>query len=117
MGYAAYNRWHRDAYRVARRLHEEIRFDLTHQVNFCGYREPGYLWKLPVPFIWGPIGGTQNYPWRFLSEASWKGAIRETVRSVINLAQLKWGFRGRKGAKKASSVLAANAASQRYLDR
>ena len=23
--------------------------------------EPGYSWKLDAPFVWGPLGGTQNY--------------------------------------------------------
>jgi hypothetical protein len=27
-------------------------------LNMIGYREPGYLWKLNVPFVWGPMGGT-----------------------------------------------------------
>ena len=56
--------WHLDAYRVARRLHAELRFDLVQQVNFQTFREPGYLWKLGIPFIWGPWGGVQNFPWR-----------------------------------------------------
>ena len=67
--YTMLNLWHRRAYAVARRLHEEIGFDLVHQLTFCGYREPGYLWKLDVPFVWGPVGGTQNYPWRFITRA------------------------------------------------
>jgi hypothetical protein len=46
--------WHLDAlffYRLARRLHAELRFDLVQQVNFQTYREPGYLWKLGIFFI------------------------------------------------------------------
>jgi len=45
--------WPLDAlffYRLARRLHAELRFDLVQQVNFQTYREPGYLWKLGIPF-------------------------------------------------------------------
>src|SRR5262245_54811157 len=50
--YPAYNLWHRTAFKVARRLHEKLQFDLVHQVTYCGYREPGYTWQLPIPFIW-----------------------------------------------------------------
>jgi len=53
-GYAA---WQRAAYREAVRLHREQPFDVTHQLTVATFREPGYLWKLGVPFIWGPIGG------------------------------------------------------------
>ena len=56
------------------RLHQQLRFNLVHQATFCGFREPGFLWKLDAPFLWGPIGGTQNYPWRFLGEAGLRGA-------------------------------------------
>ena len=28
------------------------------------------LWKLGVPFVWGPWGGTSNVPWGFLGEGS-----------------------------------------------
>src|SRR5262245_2183342 len=40
LDYVAYNRWHRRAFRLARRLHAEHHFDLAHQVTFCGYRQP-----------------------------------------------------------------------------
>src|SRR5436190_9673741 len=68
LAYLGYNLWHQSAFQVARRLHARVGFDLVHQVTFCGYREPSYLWQLGVPFVWGPVGGTQNYPWRFLGQ-------------------------------------------------
>lgn len=110
--YLSYNLWHRRAYRLARRLHDEIHFDLVHQVNYCGYREPGYLWKLDVPFVWGPIGGTQNYPWRFLGEAGIGGAFSEALRSVANVVQLRFSPRVRRAARKAAALLAANSTNQ-----
>ena len=55
--YVTYKIWHRRAYRAAVGLHKRHGFELVHQANMCGFREPGYLWKLPLPFAWGPIGG------------------------------------------------------------
>ena len=110
---ALLRRWHLDAYRVARRLHAELRFDLAHQVNFMTYREPGYLWKLGVPFIWGPWGGVQNYPWRFLSLAGFNGALREGSRSILNCVQLRMSPRVRKAAAAAALLLACNSENQR----
>lgn len=115
--YRALRRWHRAAYRAAVQLHEEFRFDLAHQVTFCGYREPGYLWKLDIPFVWGPIGGTQNYPWRFLPYAGWRGALGESVRSIANNLQLRFSRRVRGAARKASVVLAANTANRDRFSR
>lgn len=115
--YTMLNLWHRRAYAVARRLHEEIGFDLVHQLTFCGYREPGYLWKLDVPFVWGPVGGTQNYPWRFITRAGLSGAAREAGRNILNLCQLRFGRRINLAARKAAAVVAATSTVQRDFTR
>jgi len=115
--YLSYNLWHRRAFRVARQLHQRIRFDLVHQLNYCGYREPGYLWKLDAPFVWGPLGGTQNYPWRFLGEAGFGGACREALRNAANLVQLHFSPRVRRAARKATTIVAASSTNQRDFAR
>ena len=43
-------------------------FDLVHQVNFMTFREPGYLWTLDAPFVWGPWGGGAELPLAFLAD-------------------------------------------------
>ena len=111
--YLSYNRWHLRAFRIAQRLHQQIGFDLVHQINFTGFREPGYLWKLDAPFVWGPIGGTQNYPWRFLGEADLVGALTEGLRSVLNCLQLHFSPRVRQAASHTRLFLAANSTNQR----
>ncbi len=60
--YTGYAAWQRAAYRAALDLHRDRPFDLAHQLNITGYREPGYLWKLPIPFVWGPVGGAADIP-------------------------------------------------------
>ncbi len=112
-----YHLWHRRAYKVAASLQEKLRFDLTHQVTLIGYREPGYLWKLAAPFIWGPVGGTQNYPWRFLISAGFPGAVLEGCRSVVNWLQLRLSPRVRRAARKAACFLAANSQVKRDFER
>ena len=112
LAYLGYNLWHRRAFRVAQQLHREVGFDVVHQVNMCGYREPGYLWKLDAPFVWGPVGGTQNYPWRFLSEAGPMGAVAESLRNVLNWLQLRCSLRVRRAAGRASVFLTANSTCQ-----
>lgn len=110
--YLPYNLWHRRAFRAAHALHERVRFDLVHQVTFNGYREPGYLWRLGVPFVWGPIGGTQNYPWRLIGEAGWRGTAAEGLRSMLNGLQLRISHRVRRAAWQASALLAASSTNQ-----
>lgn len=113
-GYAL---WQRRAYRLARRLHSGERFDLVHQVSFCGYRQPGHLWKLGAPFILGPVGGTQNYPWRFLGEADFWGGVREVTRSIINRWQLRFSIPVRRACRRAAVVMAANSTAEHDLAR
>jgi glycosyltransferase involved in cell wall biosynthesis/peptidoglycan/xylan/chitin deacetylase (PgdA/CDA1 family) len=117
LGYLFRNQWHRHAFRVAQRLHRQIGFDLVHQINFTGFREPGYLWKLDIPLVWGPVGGTQNYPWRFLGEADLLGTLTEGLRSVLNRLQLHFSPRVRQAALRASVFLAANSTIQRDFAR
>jgi glycosyltransferase involved in cell wall biosynthesis len=45
---------------VARRLHKRVGFDLAHHVTFVNDWLPSGLCVLPVPFIWGPIGGSTH---------------------------------------------------------
>ncbi len=113
----AYNLWHRRAYRVARRLHQHVGFDLVHQATFCGYREPGYLWKLGVPFVWGPLGGTQNCPWRFLPAIGIRGGVQEGLRTALNVLQLRMSRRVRRAARGARALFAANSTVARDLAR
>jgi glycosyltransferase involved in cell wall biosynthesis len=115
--YLTYNLWHRRAFRRVCQLHAALSFDLAHQANMCGFREPGYLWKLDVPFVWGPIGGTQNVPWRFLPWLGWRAGLSEGLRSIANNVQLRLSGRVRCAAKKASVVLAANSTGVRDVRR
>lgn len=117
LGYVAYNLWQRRAMRAAVRLHEEHHFDLVHQVNFSSYREPGYLWKLDVPFVWGPFGGTQNFPWRFLGRAGLGSALVESLRIACNDLQLRLSPRVRRAARRAAVLVAANSHTQRAFAR
>lgn len=108
--------WHRQAYRAARRLHERVHFDLAHLVNLATFREPGYLWKLGIPHIWGPWGGTQNFPWRFLPVAGFTGAVVEAARTVVNQLQFRFGSRMSRAAA-AGPVLVTHSQAQRDYKR
>jgi glycosyltransferase involved in cell wall biosynthesis len=115
--YAAYHSWQRRAFRLARALHAELGFDLAHQVTLSTYREPGYLWRLGIPFVWGPIGGSENYPWRFLASAGLSGAAKESVRGVANAVQLRANWRVRAAARRAAALATTNSHGERTFRR
>ncbi|MEQ8846246.1 glycosyltransferase family 4 protein [Botrimarina sp.] len=105
--YAGYRRWHADAYRVARQLHAQRPFDLVHQTTYCGFREPGDAWRLGVPFVWGPVGGTQNFPTAYLSQLAPGEALFEISRNVVNGIQLRLCPRVRAATREAAVLVAA----------
>ncbi len=86
----AYEAWLRDAFDLGRRLHAQYQFDLLHQLTYVGFRFPGYLWELPIPFVWGPIGGAENTAWKLLPLMGLEGTVYYGARNLINSAQLRW---------------------------
>lgn len=115
--YREYERWQAKAMRLAEQLHQVEPFALVHQVNYCGFRNPGLGWRLGAPFVWGPIGGTQYFPWRFLRFAGVSGAAREVTRNVINYFQLRYSPRVREAARCSTRVIAATRLAQDDLLR
>lgn len=113
--YPAYRHWLRRAYRLARELHQLISFHVVHHVNISTFREPGYLWNLDVPFIWGPVGGTQLYPWRFLLSAGLTTCFLEGVRNLITLCQLATSRSIKRAVQRAAVVLAATSKAARDI--
>jgi glycosyltransferase involved in cell wall biosynthesis len=57
---------------------------LVHQLTYVGYRFPGYLWRLELPFVWGPLGGLENTPWSLLQAMDTGGMIYYAGRNVVN---------------------------------
>ncbi len=86
----AYVAWQERAFQVARLLASTERFDVVHQLTYVGYRFPGQLWRLGLPFVWGPIGGLENTPWPLLPTMGVRGATFYAGRNLINATQRRW---------------------------
>ncbi|MBU3010518.1 glycosyltransferase [Polaribacter vadi] len=106
--YWFYKIWQKEAYNLAKKLEKKHNFDAVHQLNMVGYREPGFLWKMDIPFVWGPIGGTENIPWKLFSLFSFYGKIFYGGRNIINSYQRSFFTRPKLAANhKKSSLIAA----------
>ncbi len=99
--------WQWKAYRVARALHAEVGFDLAHHVTFVSWRAPSFLCLLPVPFVWGPVGGGGNPPRELWSELGWRGGLFERVRAWLQRVP-RWDPTVRLTMRRAALILAAN---------
>ncbi|MEM8501866.1 MAG: glycosyltransferase [Cyanobacteria bacterium P01_D01_bin.1] len=78
-----YYLWQIQAYFVARRLQREIGFDVAHHVTFVKYSSPSFLSFLPIPFVWGPVGGAESAPKPFWKDFSRRAWLYETARNVV----------------------------------
>jgi len=113
-----YTLWQKDAYSIGIGLHDQIRFDLVHQLTYVGFRFPGHLWKLDIPFVWGPIGGLENTPWRFFPKLGFRGCIYYTLRNLRNSFHRRFLSQPKQAFKKArGSVLAATSGIRNEIYR
>jgi glycosyltransferase involved in cell wall biosynthesis len=74
--------WQIGAYFLAKRLHQQNPFDLAHHVTLVNYWLPIYLALLPVPLIWGPVGGGESAPPGFWRCCSFRGKAYEFLRHL-----------------------------------
>ena len=88
--YWHYRRWLREAAEEMRRVVESDPVDIVHHVTYICYREPGMAWTLGRPFVWGPIGGTQDVPWAFLPSLGLYDGCRHAARNLLNWWDLHW---------------------------
>jgi glycosyltransferase involved in cell wall biosynthesis len=77
-----YYLWQIQAYFVAKKLHREIGFDLTHHVTFVRHSSPSFLALLPIPFVWGPVGGGESAPKAYWQDFNSQNRLYEILRSV-----------------------------------
>jgi glycosyltransferase involved in cell wall biosynthesis len=94
--YLAYKLWQKQVYRKAKEIVASQDIFLVHQLNAIGFREPGYLWKLNKPFVWGPVGGTYQVPEVLLSFVPQKQKFAYKLRNYSNLLQLQHSKRLKK---------------------
>lgn len=81
-----YYLWQIQAYFVGLSIYQKTRFDLIHHVTYVKYWSPSFLSLLPIPFIWGPVGGGESAPWTFWKDFSVYGKIYEVLRIIAQQA-------------------------------
>jgi glycosyltransferase involved in cell wall biosynthesis len=111
MNYASFNR---QILAAALAWNAEENFDICHQVTIAGWRMPSPLWQLPIPFIWGPIGGAGYIPMGFRSMLSPSSRLFERARDLNTWFSSK-SKAFRDCVTKASVIFAANEETEIFL--
>ena len=115
--YPAYRMWQQDAFAAAAALHTRKPFDLVHQLTFASYREPGYLWHLPVPFFWGPIGGAGGDPPVRYQRMLGIAGTRFLTRRVGNFVHRRFSLRPVQAARRATLTWVSTDRERRLIER
>jgi exopolysaccharide biosynthesis WecB/TagA/CpsF family protein len=110
-----YQLWLRLAFKKAAELHEQVGFDIAHHVSYGTVNAPPPFWKLPLPFVWGPVGGAQRAPSSFRHYFPYLSG-REILRSV-RAATLPFSPSLRRAATSSALILATNRETASLLSK
>lgn len=99
-----YRFWQKKAFKIAKKLVMKKKFHIVHQLTSIHIINPGYGYKLNIPFVWGPTGGLIKLKKTFLKELGSKIRIRETFRNIYIDYVLTFSINMRKALKKAELI-------------
>lgn len=115
--FLAYKLWHKKAYQTAIQLLNNQHFDLIHYLGPIGYREQGYLWKLNIPYMRGPMGGFDFAPAKMLADLPFTAQLKQYFRNVTSKLTLKYNSTIRRALKRADLLIAATTESQQKIQK
>lgn len=100
--------WQIKAFFIAKKLCKKNQYELFHHVTFNNDWMPSFIGAfLPLPFIWGPMGGGQKVPRSFKRTIHWKNRINQNLRLAGQWFWRNTWFR-RRCVKKALAILVCN---------
>ena len=99
---------------LARQLHAEQKFDLIHHVTLATWRVASPLWQLGIPFVFGPIGGYEQFPVRFFPMLSASSAAFELARMASNVSS-RFSPGVRRCLREAAHVFVANLETEQLV--
>jgi glycosyltransferase involved in cell wall biosynthesis len=100
-----YYLWQITARKPILAMHKLERFDIAHHITFASYWLPTCLVFLPIPFIWGPLGGGEDAPLPFWPGMGLFGILYETIR-ILRRSIAEFDPLIRNAAKRSAHVFA-----------
>ena len=77
-----YTIWQVGAYRFAKKVFENQKYDIVFAVTFGNMWLPTLMYKLPAEFIWGPLGGGEGVNLHLWNRLTKKQLVFEIVRAI-----------------------------------
>lgn len=100
-----YYLWQMTAHFAIRKVVRDVKFDIAHHITFGTYSYPSLLTFLPIPFVWGTVGGGESAPRLYWKGFSWRGRAHEMFRSMMR-RRGEWDPFARFTARKAAVAVA-----------
>lgn len=109
--YYYYSKWQNKSLDIAQNIVANNHIDIIHHLNMVGFREPGCLWELNIPYVWGPTNAKEKFPVAYLKGASLKDKMKMRMKNIINVLQLKYSIKVKYAIKHSNYVVAASSDS------
>jgi glycosyltransferase involved in cell wall biosynthesis len=113
--YIRYKQWHRKAYTLAKEIIAKEQIDLIHYLSPIGFKEPGYLWKLNKPYMWGPITAVHNRPLPLYKVLPFSEKITALIRRIVHNAMFRYNPSVVKAIKRCDIIMAATPRTREML--
>lgn len=81
--YGYYMLWQWGAFRNVKKILKQESFDYVMHLSFGSIWLPTFMHRLPVPFIWGPIGGGEAVPWPLIRSLPVKARLSQYIRHLL----------------------------------
>jgi glycosyltransferase involved in cell wall biosynthesis len=112
--YDTYGRWQLAALREIEAQAQQ--YDVAHHVTYGGLHLGSALWRLPIPLVYGPVGGGQTAPasyWRYFG----RGWPSEVFRTASTGPLLKLNRRCQQTVENSALTLVCNSATAAACQR
>lgn len=112
--YGYYKQWEKQLYRKVKKSDFYANIDLIHYVGPAGYHEPGYLYKLEKPYIWGATSGFENIN-KELAKRLFASKKFLLLKSLLNTIAIKFNIRLKKVIKHSDIIIAATNSNRELI--
>jgi glycosyltransferase involved in cell wall biosynthesis len=100
--------WNYGAAKVALKLHRTEHFDMAHHITFATSWIPSFLYRLQIPFVWGPVGRHGQVPDWYIREFGSSARAKELLREGLCRSMENWAPGMRKMYEGADVLLLLN---------
>ncbi|MGB3778652.1 MAG: glycosyltransferase family 4 protein [Tunicatimonas sp.] len=80
-----YFAWQISLFFFAKKVINDYQINLIHHITLGVFRTPSFLGHYSVPFVFGPVGGGENYPFSLKKSLSFPTFCTELLRDSINV--------------------------------